>query len=242
MPRHSTGRQDAAVATDSLCCCSHQVSLEPESLPAVSVSADAPAGWKGDLLAVAVTSDTDLQTSGEHPLLPPSGQLPSLPPWWSPDPTHKHHMQCGAVIPHTKLHQHTLAHHPTPHHHHPTTPSTTRSRTHASGDKDAPDRTVSIKSDPMKQLDASLGGALGELLAGGDFDGKPGSASKAMRLSGGGAAGPKYVALLGLGKAEELGKTEGPQWGASPYQVCDARTGGGVRWGDSMLAPAPIQV
>lgn len=68
---------------------SHQVSLEPESLSAVSVSADAPVGWKGDLLAVAVTSDADLQTSGEHPLLPPSGQLPRLPPSsWSPDPTH----------------------------------------------------------------------------------------------------------------------------------------------------------
>jgi hypothetical protein len=44
----------------------HQVSLEPESLPAVGVSADAAGSWKGDLLAVAVTSDADLQTTGEH--------------------------------------------------------------------------------------------------------------------------------------------------------------------------------
>jgi hypothetical protein len=58
---------------------------------------------------------------------------------------------------------------------------------------------------------------LGELLAGGDFEGKAGQASKALRLMGaGGGAGPKYVALLGLGKAEELAKQ---QWGASPYQV-----------------------
>lgn len=91
---------------------------------------------------------------------------------------------------------------------------------------------MSIKSDPLKQLDASLGGALGELLAGGDFDGKPGSASKAMRLGGGGAAGPKYVALLGLGKADELGKAEGPQWGASPYQVCVTREARGEGGGE----------
>jgi hypothetical protein len=83
---------------------------------------------------------------------------------------------------------------------------------------------VSIKSEPLKALDASLGGALGELLAGGDFDGKPGSASKAMRLAGGAtAAGPKYVALLGLGKADDLSKAEGPQWGTSPYQVGGTR-------------------
>jgi hypothetical protein len=40
-----------------------QVSLEPEGLPTVTLVADSPSSWKGDLLAVAVTSD-DLHTSG----------------------------------------------------------------------------------------------------------------------------------------------------------------------------------
>lgn len=66
-------------------------------------------------------------------------------------------------------------------------------------------------------------GALAELLTGGDFEGKQGTASKAIRIAG---AGPKYVAMLGLGKAEDLAKEA--KWGASPYQVCYAmlkRTG-----------------
>jgi hypothetical protein len=83
------------------------------------------------------------------------------------------------------------------------------------GDKDAPEKTVTIKSDPLKQLDSALQGALGELLSGGDFEAKPGTASKAIRVGG---AGPKYVAMLGLGKAEDLAKEA--KWGASPYQVC----------------------
>jgi hypothetical protein len=76
---------------------------------------------------------------------------------------------------------------------------------------------VSIASAPLQALDTALSGALGELLAGGDFEGKQGQASKALRLMGaGGGPGPKYVALLGLGKAQELGQQ---QWGASAYQV-----------------------
>lgn len=83
-----------------------------------------------------------------------------------------------------------------------------------SGGKDAPEKTVTIKSYPLKQLDSALQGALAELLNGGDFEGKPGTASKAIRVGG---AGPKYVAMLGLGKAEDLAKEA--KWGASPYQV-----------------------
>lgn len=85
---------------------------------------------------------------------------------------------------------------------------------HTTGDKDAPEKTVTIKSDPLKQLDSALQGALGELLSGGDFEAKPGTASKAIRVGG---AGPKYVAMLGLGKAEDLAKEA--KWGASPYQT-----------------------
>jgi hypothetical protein len=64
-------------------------------------------------------------------------------------------------------------------------------------------------------------GALSELLAGGDFEAKQGSASRALRLGrpAAAAAGPRYVALLGLGKAEALAKLAGERYGANPYQV-----------------------
>lgn len=98
---------------------------------------------------------------------------------------------------------------------------------HPSGDKDDLEKTVSIKSEPLQQLDKSLQGALAELLTGGDFEGKQGSATKAIRVAGSSA---KYVALLGLGKAEDLAKEA--KWGASPYQVCAVcEHGVGVLWG-----------
>jgi hypothetical protein len=64
-------------------------------------------------------------------------------------------------------------------------------------------------------------GALSELLSGGDFEAKQGSASRALRLGKptGAAAGPRYVALLGLGKGEALAKPAGERYGANPYQV-----------------------
>jgi hypothetical protein len=64
-------------------------------------------------------------------------------------------------------------------------------------------------------------GALSELLSGGDFEAKQGSASRALRLgkAAGAAAGPRYVALLGLGKGEALAKPAGERYGANPYQV-----------------------
>jgi hypothetical protein len=65
-------------------------------------------------------------------------------------------------------------------------------------------------------------GALSELLSGGDFEAKQSSASRALRLgkAAAAAAGPRYVALLGLGKAEGLAKPAGERYGANPYQVC----------------------
>jgi hypothetical protein len=65
-------------------------------------------------------------------------------------------------------------------------------------------------------------GALSELLSSGDFEAKQGSASRALRLgkAAGAAAGPRYVALLGLGAAEGLAKPAGERYGANPYQVC----------------------
>jgi hypothetical protein len=53
----------AAVAAAAVAAGVSQVSLEPEGLPSITVVADSPSSWKGDLLAVAVTSD-DLHTSG----------------------------------------------------------------------------------------------------------------------------------------------------------------------------------
>jgi leucyl aminopeptidase len=55
----------------------------------------------------------------------------------------------------------------------------------------------------LAALDASLGGALSEILSGGGFDGKPGAPSKCVRLFGA-SKGPKHVALVGLGKAEKI--------------------------------------
>jgi leucyl aminopeptidase len=55
----------------------------------------------------------------------------------------------------------------------------------------------------LAALDAALGGALAEILAGGGFDGKPGAPSKCLRLFGQ-AKGPRHVALVGLGKADKL--------------------------------------
>lgn len=89
------------------------------------------------------------------------------------------------------------------------------------GDKDAPEKQVSIASPALQQLDASLSGALAELLGGGDFEGKAGSASRALRLGSTGSAGPKYVALLGLGKADELAAADDKP-GAHPYQAAGA--------------------
>jgi hypothetical protein len=64
-------------------------------------------------------------------------------------------------------------------------------------------------------------GALSELLSGGDFEAKQGSASRALRLGkpAGAASGPRYVALLGLGKAQALAQPAGERYGANPYQV-----------------------
>eukprot|EP00775_Hariotina_reticulata_P007401 gene7401-7610_t len=130
-----------------------KVPFEPELLPSVSVVSDSPAGWQGDLLAVAVTED-DLTSSG--------------------------------------------------------------------GDQPGSEKTVSINSEALAALNNSLQGVLGELLSGGDFEAKQGTASKAIRLAGSSAAGPKYVALLGLGKAEALAKPSAEQWGASPFQAAGA--------------------
>lgn len=91
---------------------------------------------------------------------------------------------------------------------------------------------VSIKSGPLADLDASLGGVLGLLLAGGDFEAKAGSASRALRLAPGSGAGAAAVALLGLGKAADLAKPAGEAWGASPYQVRPAAARRAVgQWG-----------
>ncbi|WIA31378.1 hypothetical protein OEZ86_002277 [Tetradesmus obliquus] len=130
-----------------------KVAFEPEALPAVSVVADAPGSWAGDLLAVAVTEE-DLNSSGGD-------------------------------------------------------------------DKDA-DKVVSIKSDALASLDKQLQGALSELLSGGDFEGKQSSASRALRLGQSAAAGPRYVALLGLGKGEALAKPASERYGANPYQAAGA--------------------
>ncbi len=77
---------------------------------------------------------------------------------------------------------------------------------------------MSIASAPLAALDAALGGALASLLAGGDFEAKPGSASRAARLAGS-TVGPRAVALLGLGKAEALVAGPGGQPGTNPYTV-----------------------
>jgi len=63
--------------------------------------------------------------------------------------------------------------------------------------------SIAPGSAALAALDAALGGALSEILAGGGFDGKPGAPSKCLRLFGA-AKGPKNVALVGLGKAEKL--------------------------------------
>lgn len=62
-------------------------------------------------------------------------------------------------------------------------------------------------------------GALAELLVGGEFEGKQGTASRALRLAPGASPGPRYVALLGLGKADGLAKPAGERYGANPFQV-----------------------
>lgn len=63
-------------------------------------------------------------------------------------------------------------------------------------------------------------GVLADIIRIGDFDGKAGTASKAVRLGGGGG-GPKYVALLGLGKTENLKKPAAERYGANPFQVIE---------------------
>ena len=59
----------------------------------------------------------------------------------------------------------------------------------------------------------------------GDFEGKAGSVSKAVRVMGSKA---KHLALVGLGKGDKLSTT--PEWGVSPWQV---RGGGGGRASDN---------
>lgn len=75
---------------------------------------------------------------------------------------------------------------------------------------------TTITSDALKQLDASLGGAITDLIELGGFEGKAGTVSKAARVSGAGAKA-KYVVLAGLGAADKATTTA--DWGASVYQV-----------------------
>lgn len=76
--------------------------------------------------------------------------------------------------------------------------------------------TVEIKSDALKALDAAFGSALSAIVSEGGFEGKQGSSSKVMRV-GAAPAKAKYVALVGLGKAEKLSTTS--EWGPSAFQV-----------------------
>ena len=87
-----------------------------------------------------------------------------------------------------------------------------------------PDEAASIKSPALAALDQELSGALSELLAGGGFEGKAGSASRALRVMGAKAGS---VALAGLGPAAKAGAVV--EWGASPYQARGGRgwAGGG---------------
>lgn len=171
------------------------MSFEPESLPTVSVSGDAAAGWKGDLLAVAVTQD-DLTTTGARVLGACCGVRHS--PWGAPSSSSTDAWRTATTNRN--------------HHHKTTAPPNT-------GGDDAPEKAVSISSPALAALDASLAGALGDALAGGEFEGKAGSTSRAIRLGGGGASGPRFVALLGLGKAADLAGAAGGKWGTHPYQV-----------------------
>ena len=81
---------------------------------------------------------------------------------------------------------------------------------------------MSIASAPLAALDAALGGALASLLAGGDFEAKPGSASRAARLPGS-TVGRRAVALLGLGKSEALVAGPGGQHGTHSYMGGEVR-------------------
>ncbi|KAF6251830.1 cytosol aminopeptidase family, catalytic domain-containing protein [Scenedesmus sp. NREL 46B-D3] len=93
--------------------------------------------------------------------------------------------------------------------------------TSVGGDDSNAEKVVSIKSGALSSIDKQLQGALSELLSGGDFEAKQGSASRALRLGkpAAAAAGPRYVALLGLGKADGLAKPAEECYGANPYQA-----------------------
>lgn len=64
----------------------------------------------------------------------------------------------------------------------------------------------------------SLQGIVADIISAGDFEAKQGTSSKAVRLAAA-AGGPKYVALLGLGKADTLKKAAADRYGANPFQV-----------------------
>lgn len=91
---------------------------------------------------------------------------------------------------------------------------------------------MEIKSDALKALDASFGSALSAIVSEGGFEGKQGSSSKVMRV-GAAPAQAKYVALVGLGKADKLSTTS--EWGPSAFQV-------GSEWVNRRQSGGPLLV
>ncbi|KAL4421979.1 hypothetical protein ABPG77_011002 [Micractinium sp. CCAP 211/92] len=78
------------------------------------------------------------------------------------------------------------------------------------------EKSSSIKSEELKALDSALGGALSDIVSLHAFKGAAGS-SQTVRVGG---AGPKFVMLAGLGKADKVKVV--PDWGASPFQTLGA--------------------
>lgn len=121
-----------------------QVEFEPEKLPSVSVSSEAPASWEGDLLAIGLFQEDVASAEVDE---------------------------------------------------------ASKAETERSG-----------------RVIGGYGGAVGDALALGRFEAKPGTASVMVRIPSAGKA--KYLALLGLGPQDKL-KPEA-EWGASVFQAAGA--------------------
>lgn len=80
------------------------------------------------------------------------------------------------------------------------------------------DDVTNVKPDSdLAALDKSFGGAFSDIMAVGDFSGKPGSSAFVRNGSG---TGPKYVGLIGMGTQEKA--TVMPEFGTSTYQLAGA--------------------
>ncbi|KAF5829787.1 hypothetical protein DUNSADRAFT_15483 [Dunaliella salina] len=86
-----------------------------------------------------------------------------------------------------------------------------------------------LSSDRLNALDRECAGILSDCLATGGFEGKKGSQTAVLRVGRNAVApglmGAKGVALVGLGKAEDLGPTNSvTSWGPSCFQHLSAQS------------------